>query len=67
MDREPNGDCFTATVRGIVLRIEASGEKNGVREWFGQAIKRDGVTPLALVVGFDRERLMADREAVVDD
>ena len=32
----PSGTCFTAAVRGIVLRVEASGEKNGVREWFGR-------------------------------
>ena len=59
----PDGTCFTATVRGIVLRVEANGLKNGAIEWFGQAVKRDGVTPLALTVGPDRERLMADLEA----
>ena len=62
----PDNTCFTAArAAGIVLRVEASGEKNGVREWFGQAIKRDGAAPVAIVFGADRERLMADLEAVV--
>ena len=48
-----------------MLRVEATGERDGVTGWFGQAISRDGGRVIALVVGADRERLMADLEAVV--